>query len=121
MFFGAATILLLVSLTNKVTEIKFLMVIRTGERIVPSGRRYLTTGPASSLKEDDALFRRLDTLSGRCDNRARTYRPLQETILDFPLGERRYSTFLSGRRYLTTGPASSLEEDDALLRRLVAP
>src|SRR5882762_2576207 len=27
------------------------------------------------------------TLSGRCDNRARTYRPLQETILDFPLRE----------------------------------
>src|SRR5260221_6434151 len=43
MFLGAATILLLVSLTNKVTEIKFLMVIKTGERIVPSGRRYLTS------------------------------------------------------------------------------
>src|SRR5258706_10376026 len=106
------------------------------EHIVPSRRRYLTFRSGRddtrlSSPGDDTWQRVQHRLSKRTmrhcfvwslpEDNATTERerivPSRETILDFPLGERRYLTFPSGRRYLTTGPASSLEEDDALLRR----
>src|SRR5258708_31118628 len=77
--------------------------------------------PRSTLFPYTTLFRSLSkrtmcyfvvwiTLSGRCDNRARTYRPLQETILDFPLGE---------RRYRSEEHTSELQSPDHLVCRLL--